>query len=58
MFDGRVQFVVDSIDAGDPNASPGAAVSGSTDPLSYRGESVWGVWGALSTHDRAENKSL
>jgi len=58
MFDGRVVFVENGIDAGNPNDPPGAAVSGSTDPLSYRGESVWGVWGALSTHDRQENKSL
>jgi prepilin-type processing-associated H-X9-DG protein len=58
MFDGSVQFVNDNIDAGDPNGSPGAAVSGSTDGFSYRGESVWGVWGALGTSDRGENKSL
>jgi prepilin-type N-terminal cleavage/methylation domain-containing protein len=58
MFDGRVVFVADDIDAGNPSNPPGAAVSGSTDPKSYRGESVWGVWGALSTHDRREQKSL
>lgn len=58
MFDGSVVFVSDNIDAGDPNGSPGAAVSGSTDGFSYRGESVWGVWGALGTSDRGEIKSL
>jgi prepilin-type N-terminal cleavage/methylation domain-containing protein/prepilin-type processing-associated H-X9-DG protein len=58
MLDGSVQFVGDNIDAGDPNGSPGAAAAGSTDRRSYRGESVWGVWGALSTHDRGEIKSL
>jgi prepilin-type N-terminal cleavage/methylation domain-containing protein/prepilin-type processing-associated H-X9-DG protein len=58
MLDGSVQFVGDDIDAGDPNGSPGAAAAGSTDRRSYRGQSVWGVWGALSTHDRGEVKSL
>jgi prepilin-type N-terminal cleavage/methylation domain-containing protein/prepilin-type processing-associated H-X9-DG protein len=58
MFDGSVTFVEDNVDAGDPNASPGAARSGSTDPLSYRGQSVWGVWGAMGTHAGGEVKSL
>ena len=58
MFDGSVQFVNDNIDAGDPNGSPGAAVSGSTDGFSYRGQSVWGVWGALGTSNCGEVKSL
>lgn len=58
LLDGSVRFVGNDIDAGDPNATPGAAVSGSTDKRSYRGESVWGVWGAMGTHDRGEAKSL
>jgi prepilin-type N-terminal cleavage/methylation domain-containing protein/prepilin-type processing-associated H-X9-DG protein len=58
MLDGSVQFIDDTVDAGDPNGSPGAPVSGSTDGFSYRGQSVWGVWGAMGTHDRGEVKSL
>jgi prepilin-type processing-associated H-X9-DG protein len=58
LLDGSVRFVGNDIDAGNPNDAPGPAVSGSSDGRSYRGESRWGVWGAMGTHDRGEAKSL
>ena len=47
--DGSVRFVADSIDAGDQtNGSPNAS------GVTYRGQSVWNVWGAIHTINGGE----
>ena len=53
MCDGSVQFITDGIDAGDPTStttSTGTAVSG----LTYKGQSIRGVWGAMGTRAHGE----
>jgi hypothetical protein len=46
MADGAVRFVSELIDAGDPNQVPTTV---SSSHLNFRGQSQWGVWGALGT---------
>ena len=53
MCDGSVRFVTDTIDAGNPAAtttSTGTTVSG----VSYKGQSIRGVWGAMGTRAGGE----
>ena len=45
--DGSVRFVADSIDAGDQT-------NGSGSGLTYKGQSVWNVWGAIHTINGGE----
>ena len=50
--DGSVRFVADSIDAGDQtNGSPNAS------GVTYRGQSVWSVWGAIHTINGGETNA-
>jgi prepilin-type processing-associated H-X9-DG protein/prepilin-type N-terminal cleavage/methylation domain-containing protein len=50
--DGSVRFVADSIDAGDQaNGSPNAS------GVTYRGQSVWNVWGAIHTINGGETNT-
>jgi hypothetical protein len=47
-----VRFVADSIDAGDQtNGSPNAS------GVTYRGQSVWSVWGAIHTINGGETNA-
>jgi prepilin-type processing-associated H-X9-DG protein len=53
MCDGSVRFITDEIDAGDPTStttSTGTTVSG----VSYTGQSIRGVWGAMGTRAGGE----
>jgi prepilin-type N-terminal cleavage/methylation domain-containing protein/prepilin-type processing-associated H-X9-DG protein len=50
--DGSVRFVADSIDAGDQtNGSPNAS------GVTYKGQSVWNVWGAIHTINGGETNT-
>lgn len=47
MCDGSVRFISDTIDCGDPNASPKVMTGG--EYQNFVGESFRGVWGALGS---------
>jgi prepilin-type processing-associated H-X9-DG protein len=50
--DGSVRFVANSVDAGDPNQTP--PQPSNSDVRTYKGQSLWGVWGAMGTINRGE----
>ena len=54
MADGAVRFVSEFIYAGDPNQVPTTV---SSSHMLYRGQSQWGVWGALGTMRGGETVS-
>lgn len=62
MLDGSARTVNETIDAGNPNQSPPVVPSnngtGNTDPRNYTGPSMWGVWGAMGTHNSGEQLRL
>ena len=57
MADGSVQFVTDSIEAGNPNAQTVyVLLGGGSGPPSVAGSaSQFGLWGALGTRANKEN---
>jgi prepilin-type N-terminal cleavage/methylation domain-containing protein/prepilin-type processing-associated H-X9-DG protein len=52
--DGSVRFVANSIDAGNPNQPPPKPAGNPLDARTYKGQSLWGVWGAMGTISRDE----
>jgi prepilin-type N-terminal cleavage/methylation domain-containing protein/prepilin-type processing-associated H-X9-DG protein len=54
--DGSVRFVDNSIYAGDPNQTP--PQPSNSDCRTYKGQSLWGVWGAMGTIGRGENFTM
>ena len=59
MCDGAVKFAADSIDCGDPTRRGGYHVGAeSQEDHWWHGPSSRGVWGAISTPDSGESKSL
>ena len=54
--DGSVRFVANSIDAGDPNQTP--PQPSNSDCRTYKGQSLWGVWGAMGTIGRGETFTM
>jgi prepilin-type N-terminal cleavage/methylation domain-containing protein len=55
MCDGSTRFVTDDIDCGDQNRTPSSV---SANYLEYRGQSLWGVWGAIGTPSSREPQSF
>jgi prepilin-type processing-associated H-X9-DG protein len=55
--DGAVRFVSELIDAGDPTQTPPSGSGCYTDRRFYKGQSLWGVWGALGTMRGGETVS-
>jgi len=61
MGDGSVQFISDTVNAGDPTVSPlvpKQLVSDATRPQDYSGPSLYGVWGSLSSAAGGESISV
>jgi prepilin-type N-terminal cleavage/methylation domain-containing protein/prepilin-type processing-associated H-X9-DG protein len=54
--DGSVRFVANSVDAGDPNQTP--PQPSNSDCRTYKGQSLWGVWGAMGTIGRGETFTM
>jgi prepilin-type processing-associated H-X9-DG protein len=57
MCDGSVQFVSETISAGDPNIAPATQIGG-TYNAGYSGHSLWGVWGAMGTANGGESVTM
>jgi hypothetical protein len=55
MCDGASRFISETIDCGDLTVTPPTPSSNAT---YYKGQSVWGVWGALGTISCGEQLSL
>jgi hypothetical protein len=55
MCDGASRFISETIDCGDLTVTPPQAYS---DATKYAGQSMWGVWGALGTISRGEQRPL
>jgi prepilin-type N-terminal cleavage/methylation domain-containing protein len=55
MCDGASRFISETIDCGDLTVTPPQA---SSDATKYAGQSMWGVWGALGTISRGEQRPL
>jgi len=60
FVDGAVQFIADSIDAGDPNAAEASSplLVDPGRPQDYAGPTLRGVWGALGSSFGGESVSL
>ncbi|MCX7430948.1 MAG: DUF1559 domain-containing protein [Planctomycetia bacterium] len=55
MCDGASRLISETIDCGDLSVTPPTTSSNAT---YYKGESMWGVWGALGTISRGEQRPL
>ena len=58
LFDGSVQFVSDTINAGDPRRAPDTPVPGTPTSCYATGTSLYGVWGAMGSCNGGESVSL
>ncbi|MFM7289886.1 MAG: DUF1559 domain-containing protein [Planctomycetia bacterium] len=55
MCDGATRFISETIDCGDLTVTPPTT---SSDARYYKGQSMWGVWGALGTISHGEQRPL